>query len=65
MKAPKRFLKEAHGVFKVVGLSFKPQTTSNQTQETLSIGFKIGDWDNPINLVPYFIESDHSTPYIH
>lgn len=59
MKEPRRFLRETPGVFKVVGLSFKPQTTSSQTQDKLSIGFKIGDWEDPINFVPYLELPSH------
>jgi hypothetical protein len=65
MKVPKRFLKETPGVFKVVGLSFKPQMTSTQTEEKLSIGFKIGDWDDPINFIPYFKTTDQHSPHVH
>jgi len=63
MKVPNRYLKKEPAFYKVVGLSFKPQiSSSNDTEETLSIGFKIGDWDDPINFVPYLQTSDHSVP---
>lgn len=65
MKVPKRYLKKEPDIFKVVGLSFKPQTTTTDTEETTSIGFKIGDWDEPINFVPYFQTSEHITPQVH
>lgn len=65
MKVPKRYLKNESGIFKVVGLSFKPQTTETDTEETLSIGFKIGDWNDPINFIPYFQTSELDPPQVH
>lgn len=65
MRVPKRFLNEVPGVYKVVGLSFKPQVTSEHTEDKVSIGFKIGDWEDPINFVPYFKSPDQGSPQIH
>jgi hypothetical protein len=65
MKVPKRYLKKDPGIFKVIGLSFKPQTSSTDTEQTTSIGFKIGDWEEPINFVPYFQTTENTTPQIH
>lgn len=65
MKVPKRYLKKEPDFFKVVGLSFKPQKTETETEEKLTIGFKIGDWDDPINIVSYFQSSEHIAQKVH
>ncbi|MGV2886225.1 hypothetical protein [Paenibacillus taichungensis] len=65
MKVPKRYLKKDPDIFKVIGLSFKPQKSSTDTEQTTSIGFKIGDWEEPINFVPYLQTTENTTPQIH
>lgn len=65
MKVPKRYLKKEPGVFKVVGLLFKPTVTSVDTEQTTSLHFKIGDWEEPINFVPYFQTSESNAPKVH
>jgi hypothetical protein len=55
MRTPQRFLTDKPDTFQVVGLSFKPETTTlNQTENNVKIAFKIGDLDKPIDFIPYF-----------
>ncbi|RRJ54863.1 hypothetical protein EHV15_35405 [Paenibacillus oralis] len=65
MKVPKRYLKKNPSIFKVVGLSFKPRTTIMGMEKDTKIGFKIGDWDEPIDFIPFFQTSENYTPQIH
>jgi hypothetical protein len=65
MKEPKRFLRHKAEVYKVVGLSFKPNVTSTETEEKVIIGFKIGDWNDPINFIPYFRKTERLSAHLH
>ncbi|SDD48304.1 hypothetical protein SAMN05428987_4919 [Paenibacillus sp. CF095] len=60
MKEPERYLNKSPNVFKVVGLSFRPEKRETATENKLSIGFKIGDWNEPINFIPYFQTVDRT-----
>lgn len=60
MKEPERYLNKGPNVFKVVGLSFRPEKSETATENKLSIGFKIGDWNEPINFIPYFQTVDRT-----
>lgn len=55
MKEPKRYLKNDADIFKVVGLSFKPETKEmSETEDKVLVTFKVGDWEQPIKFIPYF-----------
>ena len=60
MKVPERYLNNGPSVFKVVGLAFRPEKYETATENKLSIGFKIGDWDEPIDFIPYFQTIDRT-----
>ncbi len=60
MKVPERYLNNGPSVFKVVGLAFRPEKYVTATENKLSIGFKIGDWDEPIDFIPYFQTIDRT-----
>jgi hypothetical protein len=65
MKTAKRYVHEYPDIYKVVGLSFKPEVHSTPYEDKTKIRFKIGDWEEPINFIPYFNYTDQKASEVH